>query len=110
MTRRLPRTVAGGRVRTSTVFLLVAFIGVLTLWVSVRPTTASTTEEVLVRHTTSKKTAPQTVEEDQSPRPRRETPSPTPTPTPSATATVLPKTTAGKNTPLPLPVAPPPTA
>jgi hypothetical protein len=116
--RRLPRTLVGGRVRTSTVFLLVAFVGVLTLWVSVRPTTASTTEEVLVRHTTSKKTAV-TDEEEQDRRavpiaPRRVTPSPTatPTPTPTATAiaTALPKGKQGKNAPGALPVAPPPTA
>jgi hypothetical protein len=107
---------AGGRVRTSTVILTVAFIAVLTLWVSVRPTTASTTEEVLVRHTTTKKTAPVSDEKDQQSPAPRVTPSPTPTATltPTPAGTVLPKGKKSTAAPTPvngpgaLPIAPPP--
>jgi hypothetical protein len=113
--RRLPGTLVGGRVRTSTVLLLVAFVGVLTLWVSVRPTTAETTEEVLVRHTT-KSTSQDT---DFSDQPRRTVPprpsvTPTPTPTPLVApvgkgkgATTAPLAPASSSGPAPLPVAPP---
>jgi len=100
--------------RTSTLLLMVAFFGVLALWVSVRPTTAETTDEVLVRHTTRT-----TTEESDESRRRESTPTPTAKPTPSATPTpVVPAVKKGVPGPAapvqtkapnaPLPVAPAP--
>jgi len=102
--RRLPRTVLGGRARTSTVLLLVAFLGVLTLWVSVRPST----QEVVVRQT-------RTITTQDTELPRRApvtaaTRRPTPTPTPLATANNGKASSAPGTVPAPLPVAPPPDA
>jgi hypothetical protein len=74
---------AGGRIRTSTVLLMIAFFGVLALWVSVRPSTLEQSEEVAVRQSTT--TTHRTVTRTETPTPTP-TPTRTPTPTPSATA------------------------
>ncbi|HEY2834057.1 MAG TPA: hypothetical protein VGJ14_16635 [Sporichthyaceae bacterium] len=94
--KRLPSTLAGGRIRTSTVLLLIAFLGVLTLWVSVRPTTEEQVEQVAVRHKTTHRTVTRTIR-------------PTPTPTPSAVSTAPPAKGGPAEVPAPLPVAPAPT-
>ncbi|WP_019876673.1 hypothetical protein [Sporichthya polymorpha] len=67
----LPPTLFGGRVRTSTVGLMAAFVAVLTLWILIRPEPLDYTEEVVtVRKTRA------------TPTPR---PEPTVTPVPAAT-------------------------
>jgi hypothetical protein len=111
---RLPRTLFGGRMRTSTALLAVAFVGVLLLWLAVRPEPEYVTEEVVrVRTKTTVKQADEQ-EKARPPEAVRPTlsPSPTPTRTPSPkpdrkpTSTATPGVTPGETpaaTDLPLP-------
>ena len=78
---KLPRTVLHGRVRTSTLGLLLSFVAVLTLWVMVRPEPLTVTEEVVTVRTTKN-------------RPSEPTPTPQPTITPTPRPTETPKPTA----------------
>ncbi len=108
---RLPRTLFGGRMRTSTAILSLIFVGVLLLWYGVRPDPEFTEEVVRVRTTkvTEKELAEkeaaarrQILEEER--RRAAATPTPTPTPTPRATktptATKSPRATPGVIPPL----------
>ncbi|MGQ0846412.1 MAG: hypothetical protein ACT4QF_19990 [Sporichthyaceae bacterium] len=104
--RRLPRTLFGGRVRTSTVLLATTFVGVLLLWYGVRPDPAEFTEEVVRVRTTriSGEEAERRKAEAvlRPPAEVREPVAPTPVPTKSATP-------RPKRTPVETPTAPAPT-
>ena len=82
---KLPRTLLHGRVRTTTLGLLLGFFAVLTLWVLVRPEPVTITEEALCRDGTCV-----TVRKTQRGGPTP-TPQPTITPTPSPRPLVTPK-------------------
>lgn len=87
MNGRLPRTLFGGRMRTSTALLGMAFVGVLLLWVAVRPDPAEITEE-LVRVRTTRTVTEENSAERRAPAPVVRPPEvvePTPTPTPTRT-------------------------
>lgn len=110
---RLPRTLFGGRMRTSTALVAVTFVGVLLLWLAVRPDPEYVTEEVVrVRTKAPAKQAdedkarpPEVIRPTLSPTPTpTRTPSPKPTRKPTSTAT--PGATPGESpavTDLPIP-------
>lgn len=86
---RLPRKLFGGRMRTSTALLAVAFVGVLLLWYAVRPDPETVTEEVVrvTRTVEKQKPAKERAAEQEGERPRATvTPTRTPTPRPTPAA------------------------
>ena len=106
---RLPRTLLHGKVRTSTLGLLLSFFAVLTLWVLVRPEPVTITEEALCSDGTCV-TVRKTQRGSSGPTP---TPQPTITPSPTPRPSVTPKPTptpkAATPTPDPGLVTPTPT-
>lgn len=104
---KLPRTLLHGRVRTSTLGLLLSFFAVLTLWVLVRPEPVIITEEALCSEGTCV-----TVRKTQRGGPTS-TPQPTITPRPSPRPSVTPNPTptprTAEPTPAPGVVTPTPT-
>jgi hypothetical protein len=110
---KLPRTLLHGKVRMSTLGLLLSFFAVLTLWVLVRPEPVTVTEEALCSDGTCV-TVRKTQRGSSDPTP---TPQPTITPTPSPRPSVTPKpsptpktTQPTQPTPGPGVVTPTPTA
>lgn len=97
MAWRLPATVLGGRVRTSTVILAVAFVAVLALYFWVRPDPAQTVVVTTPDGSTylSPVGTPPPTTPAPSSRPAATTPAPSTTPRPSTTVpgTVPPTTT-----------------
>jgi hypothetical protein len=103
---KLPRTLLGGRIRSSTVALMLSFFAVLTVWILVRPVPVQATEEVsydngvvTVRKTTRTEGKTTVVEP---------TPTPSPTATPTPKPTPVPKPASGKPTPAGTPAPTPP--
>lgn len=95
---KMPRTLFGGRIRTSTALLGLAFVGVLLLWLAVRPDPSEVTEEVVrvrTTRTTIKEAEKQAEEErkrqvEEVRRSYAPTPTATLTPTPTPTVPVKP--------------------
>lgn len=97
----LPRTLFGGRVRSSTFGLMISFVAVMTLWILIRPEPIEYTEEVVTVRTTKK--APDRSTPTPIPTPAA-TPAPTVTPNPTPAASPRPtKPPAGTPTPAPTP-------
>lgn len=109
MARRLPATLAGGRIRTSTVVLVLAFFALLTLYLLVRPLP----EGVSMPSTSSRSsTAPErsgSPSSDVAPEPSETSAEPTPDETPSVETTEDPTGPAPTDAPLAPSSAPVPT-
>lgn len=102
---KLPRTLIGGRIRSSTIALALSFFAVLTVWILVRPIPVEVTESVTTTVRTTKKVTENrpATEVEATPTPAPATPKPTPVP---ATATPTPDPAAP--TPEPGPPTPEP--
>lgn len=108
---KFPRTLLHGKVRTSTLGLLLSFFAVLTLWVLVRPEPVTVTEEALCRDgtcVTVRKTQRGSSDPTSTPQPTitpRPSPRPSVTPKPTPTPkTAQPTPAPGVATPTPTPV------
>ncbi|HUR73604.1 MAG TPA: hypothetical protein VMZ00_04965 [Sporichthya sp.] len=116
---KFPRTLLGGRIRSSTLALMVSFLAVLTVWIMVRPVPVQVTEEVTYDNgvVTVRKTTRTDGRTEATPTPTpKSTPTPKASPTPAAgSAKPTPATGAPTSKPNPEPtgvgglLAPPPT-
>jgi cytoskeletal protein RodZ len=88
------------RPRTSTVVLIVAFLGVLALWVWVRPITPDTTGSATPAGTQPASTSSASVTPSTSPSPTHSaSPTQTSSPTPTSSATSSPSPTSATTSP-----------
>lgn len=97
----VPKTLLGGRLRTSTVTLVLSFAAVLTLWILIRPEAGNVEVPVCgPQGCTIAKVPKKNIRDAEAVT----SPTPTPAPTPAVQATPTPTPKKVKSTPTPTPV------